>query len=417
MKRILGYIAVTALVLGACAKQANDLAVDEATAVKMKHVVFGAEIVNVDATKATIDDAAKFSWENGDKVAVYATDGNFYEFTVGGAGKAASISGDIPATAQVTTVAVYPYSAAKDANTITLPSEYSYEDSKNRVAFPMVAKFEEGFEGTLQFKHITAGLEVPFTKIPSIAEHFVVTTDIDCAGDLDITTGKIVANGSKTIKVPTGPWGSDHFFVPIPAGEVNLDVALNTGAPNPVTVITQSHKTKTTSFTANKIKRMGTIAIPDIPYDPTGYGEGAIVFVTYNEDGSVSIYNPATGAYVGHEGDPEVNPADYAVSITTNSEGKHIISRTNAQGVTEYMYVGDNQNMQPLAWTTDANQAGTFAKTTIGGSEAYTIASMDNHGHTYYVILDSRTNTLVLGQTHAAEGSSHAVIIYVNYPD
>jgi len=321
MKRILGYIAVTALVLGACAKQANDLAVDEAPAVKMKHVVFGAEIVNVDATKATIDDAAKFSWENGDKVAVYATDGKFYEFTVGGAGKAASISGDIPATAQVTTVAIYPFSAAKDANTITLPSEYSYEDSKNRVAFPMVAKFEEGFEGTLQFKHITAGLEVPFTKIPSIAEHFVVTTDIDCAGDLDITTGKIVANGSKTIKVPTGPWGSDHFFVPIPAGEVNLDVALNTGAPNPVQVITQSYKTKMTSFTANKIKRMGTIAIPDIPYDPTGYGEGAIVFVTYNTDGSVSIYNPATGAYVGNEGDSEVNPADYAVSSRRIARG------------------------------------------------------------------------------------------------
>lgn len=414
MKKIFGYIAVAALVIGACSKPANDLTAEENEIVKMKHVVFGAEIISDDATRATIDDAAKFSWESGDKVAVLATDGQFYDFTVDGTGLSASISGSIPETANVTTIAVYPASCKKNAMTITLPSTYSYDDSHKRFFYPMVAEFEEGYEGTLRFRHVTAGMEVSFTKIPSVAVNYVVKTDVPCAGDLNITTGKI-STGSNTIKVPTGLLGGDHFFVPMPVGAVALQVYLETGAPNQVKTITESKKTANTTFTANIIKRFSTINIPNIPFDPDGYGEGAVVFVTYNGEGeAVSIYDPATGEYVGQEGDPNINPAEYAISVISTEDGKTIISREAEQG-TEYLTVDGNKNGAEFLWVSNIENAAAFDKAELNGEEIYTIATMSNQGHEFYLVVVD--NVIVAGQKNFASGSPHAHIIYVNYPD
>ncbi|MBQ5985410.1 MAG: hypothetical protein IJL56_10620 [Bacteroidales bacterium] len=414
MKKIFGYIAIAALLVGACSKPANDLTAEENEIVKMKHVVFGAEIISDDATRATIDDAAKFSWESGDKVAVLATDGQFYDFTVDGTGLSASISGSIPETENVTTIAVYPASCKKNATTITLPSTYSYDDSHKRFFYPMVAEFEEGYEGTLRFRHVTAGLEVSFTKIPSVAVNYVVKTDVPCAGDLDITTGKI-STGSNTIKVPTGLLGGDHFFVPMPVGAVALQVYLETGAPNQVKPITESKKTANTTFAANKIKRFSTINIPNIPFDPDGYGEGAVVFVTYNGEGEpLSIYNPETGEYVGREGDPNLNPADYAIGVETQN-GKTRIYRMNGD-TREYLYTDENKNGADFDWTTDANLAADFDKTTLNEEEIYTVSyKKGGTGHTFYLVVVD--NKIVSGQSNWASGSPHAHIIYVNYPD
>lgn len=416
MKKLFGYIAVAALVLSACSKPANDLTAEENEIVRMKHVVFGAEIVGDDVTRATIDDAAKFSWESGDKVAVYATDGNFHEFTVTGTGLVASIEGDILETAEVTTLAVYPYSAAKDVNTITLPSEYSYDDSKNRRFFPMVAKFDEGYEGTLHFEHVTAGLEISFTKIPSVATHFVVTTDAPCAGELNINTGVITNNASTTIKVPTNDEGSDRFFVPIPAGTFNLNVALNTGAPNTVKVITESEKEKSTTFTANKIKRFGTINIPNIPYDPIGYGEGAVVFVTGNDP--LSIYKPEDGSLAGQEG--QVDPSQYAVNVMTVN-GNQVFVRDN-NGTTEYLTSDGNSNGGEFQWTTtlgNALQCELHAHMT--GEEVdyyyYFAQTANNPGHRFVIIIDSTGKIVFQKKEDSVNEDNHVNIIYVNYPD
>ena len=141
---------VIALALVGCSKDS----IEETSgvgAIKMKTVTISSGIEGI--TRASVDSqTVAFAWQSGDLISVLATDGNFYDFIIndGEAGKKeAEFTGNIPETANVTTVATYPRIVANgsESNTVldgstlnyNLPATWTYAKDVSNV--PMVAAF------------------------------------------------------------------------------------------------------------------------------------------------------------------------------------------------------------------------------------------------------------------------------------
>lgn len=211
---------------------------DEVIEVPMKTVSIAAGM-STDETKASIDSqTGAFSWQDGDKISVLATDGKFYDFILSeGIGeKTASFEGSIPENANITTIATYPRIAgngtentALSGNTLDffLPESLTYIPESSNV--PMVATFEEGAEH-MSFKQIGGVMRFPVNNLPKEAT-FIVTmhdktitgqfpVDIDNLGESCMTAG--TEQSTLTISYSSDVNGaSAEFNVPVPTGVYN----------------------------------------------------------------------------------------------------------------------------------------------------------------------------------------------------
>ena len=205
---------------------------------KMKTVSISAEMGGPDARASLDSETGAFTWQSGDLISVLATDGNFYDFILEGESgvKTAEFVGQIPETAEITTVATYPRIVANGtANTVyangtlnyVLPAEWTYAKDVSNV--PMVASFEEGAEH-MSFKQVGGVMRFPVKNLPSEATFVVKMKGKTITGEfpVDITrlgTSSLVAGESDSelsIKYSSETDGaSAEFNVPVPVGVYN----------------------------------------------------------------------------------------------------------------------------------------------------------------------------------------------------
>lgn len=237
MKRItLTFLALACCLFGC--QQAELIDPNDNGAVQMKTVTISAGIDNTD-TKASLDSkTGAFTWQSGDMISVLATDGNFYDFILEGefGAKKAEFVGNIPASANVTTVATYPRIVADGtANTVltgntlnyVLPATWKYAKDVSNV--PMVATFGEGAD-YMSFKQVGGVMRFPVRNLPREAQFVVRMNDKTITGQFPVD---ITALGETCMAAGTAAselvinYTSDvdgayaEFNVPVPTGVYN----------------------------------------------------------------------------------------------------------------------------------------------------------------------------------------------------
>lgn len=237
MKRLkLAFLAFAGILFGC--QQAELVDPNEMGNQNMKTVTISADM-NVNETKASIDsESGAVTWQSGDVISVLATDGKFYDFILkeGIGAEIAEFAGNIPETANVTTVATYPRILASGSentiltgNTLTyvLPTEWNYAPEVSNV--PMVATFGEGADH-MSFKQVGGVMRFPVKNLPKEAKFVVTMNDKTITGQfpVDITAlGEAVMTAGSAASVLTINYssevdgGSAEFNVPVPAGVYN----------------------------------------------------------------------------------------------------------------------------------------------------------------------------------------------------
>ena len=205
---------------------------------KLKTVSISAEMGGTDSRASLDSETGDFTWQSGDLISVLATDGKFYDFILEGESgvKTAEFVGQIPETAEITTVATYPRIVVNGtANTVysngylkyVLPSEWTYAKDVSNV--PMVASFEEGAEH-MSFKQVGGVMRFPVANLPAEATFVVKMKGKTITGEfpVDITqlgTSSMAAGDADSelaIKYSSDSDGaSAEFNVPVPVGVYN----------------------------------------------------------------------------------------------------------------------------------------------------------------------------------------------------
>lgn len=178
--------------------------------------------------RVSFSDDGLFSWSAGDRVAVL-TDAGIRTFTLeSGAGASeAAFSGDVSGVKEAV-CAVSPATALKDAATVVLPSEYTYE--KGRTNALMYASSVDLSKIT-SFRHLGGLLKIVYEKIPAGADALVLSAGARVTGEFAIRDGRIEAeSGSSRVTVRfTAGSAPDAFYIPVPTGSFTFSVALQQG--------------------------------------------------------------------------------------------------------------------------------------------------------------------------------------------
>jgi len=226
MRKNVFILAAAALLFAGCAKE-----VAEQIEVTPYNTTIGAVIDGID-TKAALADNGTFTWQEGDKIAVYTSKGVFKEFvlTDGAGTNKAHFSGTLAEGESVAEVAVYPavfdpeYVSASEIK-VTLPETYTYEGENTRV--PMIAQLDKS--GLLSFRQNGGVIKFPVTGIPEGASKLVIQADQDLAGTYTTAPFKtsqykpIAGEGSSSIVTINFTRTGDamNFYLPVPVAEYN----------------------------------------------------------------------------------------------------------------------------------------------------------------------------------------------------
>ena len=153
-------------------------------------------------TKALISDEGDFSWEPGDQVAVLdALSGDLCTFTSETGDGKFTFTGE-PERTYNFTKAWYPASMAKVADTITFPSEWSYDDLSRAHYFPMAATVTDG---RMPFYHLGGLIKLTINDVPKNATSLVFSSeDVALSGtfgitDLGLDDGRVDATGEPVV--------------------------------------------------------------------------------------------------------------------------------------------------------------------------------------------------------------------------
>lgn len=133
-------------------------------------------------TKTAYQDDKTFSWTAGDDIAVYCTDATlpsnngFYRFSTTESGPMAYFTGDIPETAEVGAVALYPYSSAhaykNGQYSFSVDGEKSYL-ARQSADIPMYGVASA--EGVFDFTHLAGAFKLSVDGIPAGVTQVKVT--------------------------------------------------------------------------------------------------------------------------------------------------------------------------------------------------------------------------------------------------
>ncbi len=208
----------------------------EETPVQVEPVTYSLQATGPSAeVKATIADDGKFSWSEGDEIAVFdSSEGHFVTFRCD--------SGDGIFTAEaapgaVFTTAYYPASIAMASNpgTIVLPTGYTQKEAEGGRIFPMKAEADGGH---LSFRHLASLLKITINDVPAEATSLAVSSDKALGGIFEIRKDDaekdaIIADdgdGNIVISLSNAAKTNLIAYVPVPTGTYNYAVTLGNGS-------------------------------------------------------------------------------------------------------------------------------------------------------------------------------------------
>ena len=253
MKKHLIYVAALAMLAAACSNEDNmivDSPEDNVTG-DVKMITEPITAINSDSkstTRADVNDMAKFTWSESDKIAVHVSDGKYYtaELTSGEGTNDAEFTFECPEGKERDAFAVYPASivAAEATNygqdgevlDVTLPASYTLaEVSGTTTPCPMIATNEPG--SGWEFKQLCGLLRLTVKNIPASTSYLTIGFNgKKVSGDFSIAspvpgTSEIQTTTTETDDIITiTDLGTDL------AGEMVLNLPLPTGDYTDVTV-------------------------------------------------------------------------------------------------------------------------------------------------------------------------------------
>lgn len=240
-------LALAAILFAACAKEAAPETTEKPTVDPKEGLAPGTLVLKAGfeapvvtgapATKVNVSDAGSLSWKTGDEIAVWTSNGESGKFCTfslytGNGEQTATFTGTPDDGYSVSTLAVYPASAAKSYEggtlTVSYPDSYEYGDGTANVR--MAAYFSDVEDG-LTFKHLGGLIRFSISNIPSDVNCFRLTSDKPLSGDFAVTSAKEVVSsvaGADEVEISfeAGSVTDRQFAIPVPVGSYNLTAGL-----------------------------------------------------------------------------------------------------------------------------------------------------------------------------------------------
>ena len=260
MRKNVFILAAAALLFAGCAKEAA-----EQFETASYNTTISAVIDGVD-TKAALADDGTFTWQEGDKIAVYTSAKVFKEFTLtDGAGtNKAHFGGNLEAGETVTGPAVYPVALAPEYVSatevkVTLPETYTYAGAQTNV--PMTGTLSNS---VLAFKQVGGVVKFSVTGIPDDATKLVVTAKAASLTGTYSTknSAAIVATEAESSTVTinfTKTADAMDFYLPVPTGTFsNLGISVRKADD---AVISEKVASVNNEITRGKLLLMPAVAV------------------------------------------------------------------------------------------------------------------------------------------------------------
>ena len=260
MRKNVFILAAAALLFAGCAKEAA-----EKFETVSYNTTISAVIDGVD-TKAALADEGTFTWQEGDKIAVYTSAKVFKEFTLteGAGTNKAHFGGNLEAGETVTGPAVYPVALAPEYVSatevkVTLPDSYTYEGAQTNV--PMTGTLSNS---VLAFKQVGGVVKFSVTGIPDDATKLVVSAKAASLTGTYSTknSAAIVAKEAESSTVTinfTKTADAMDFYLPVPTGTFsNLGISVRKADD---TVISEKVASVNNEITRGKLLLMPAVAV------------------------------------------------------------------------------------------------------------------------------------------------------------
>ncbi|MBQ8241474.1 MAG: hypothetical protein IJZ38_11675 [Bacteroides sp.] len=270
MKKITGWYAVLATCVISLLTGCSDQECVESPAALGKVVLTGsAETKNV--SRSALSDKGVFSWLEGDKIDVYASDGQFHEFTLtDGAGSGVGdFSAELVEGTEVGGYAISPAGlspvVADGGLKVTLPSEYVGSGSQTHAL--MLAEVNSNL---VHFKNLGGLVKLTLNDIKNGCRIEVTSATHQLAGTMAISQdaeGNHVlkstesTSGNQITFTSTSTDGKQSFYLPLPTTDdkIKLNVKVYDAAENGVKKV---EKNATLAIKRKSLVIMPTLTIP-----------------------------------------------------------------------------------------------------------------------------------------------------------
>ena len=317
MKRKTGWYAAFAACMVSLLVGCSDQECLESGNLHKGKVVLTGSAETKHVSRSALSDTGVFSWLEGDKIDVYASDGNFYEFSlVDGAGtNKGDFSAELLEGTTVSEYAVSPVGLAPELDadgqlSLTLPVAYTWAGQQTHA--PMLAEFEGS---SLFFKNLGGLMKLSVANIKqgcrievSSATHQLAGTMVvseDADGNAVLMSVEADANKLITF-TSTSDEEKQAFYLPLPVteGNVKLNVKVYDAAENGVMKL---EKNATMAIARKQLVIMPTLTIPE--------KENAVV----KDAATTEALNKALENAVTEGSGAEGTPEEVIVTINSNS--------------------------------------------------------------------------------------------------
>ena len=222
-------------------------------------------VVDEGATKTAYQNDKTASWEAGDAISVYVTNGTDGQVATFTADESLTFEGTVPAGYTTIVAGAYPADAAHtfDASgvkTLHFPASYTLDEGTDAASIlPLAGTYADG---VMTFRHPAGALKFTIDNVPATAVRFRFTTfghkiNGNYALDAELEDTLTDAEKSVDINFPAAA-GTHTFYVPMPAGELYADsvIALYDADGK---LVFQKVASKEITVTKNVIKRIATV--------------------------------------------------------------------------------------------------------------------------------------------------------------
>lgn len=285
MMKIAFYLLAAILTLAACSKeQVATEPVEENPVAAGKTMTLKATLED---TRGEISSDGKFSWSNGDQIAVPFRNADndlvYILFTSNGSQEFTHVfsEGD-NYELEVGRNAYYPFSAVSATDQVSLDGS----------VIPLVAQV--GDNETLAFKHLSAFMDVTFTGLP-VAVSQIRVTGVH-AGPYTVNYNE--GNPSLT---PVGGTGTDHYSIPVSGeGSYHAAVSFAPGTYNSLTfsLLTTDGRVVYSKSTSRTLERKNYYRMPSLAYSaPTKFYVTTSSNSHYWDKTDVSLVQTGSSSY------------------------------------------------------------------------------------------------------------------------
>ncbi len=275
------WLAMAAMVIAACAKEVAPDTPETPQVDPQEELAPGTVVLKVgfeapetqdsSESKVAVSDLGELTWKTDDQIAVWTSNGasgKFCTFTLytGADEKSATFTGSPDEGYSVSTLAVYPASAAAsyDGETLTVTYPDTYEYGKGAQHVRMAAYFDNVEEG-LTFKHLGGLIRFSITNIPAGVNCFKLAADKPISGDFAVTADKEVVSASAEadeVEIAFDAGITEgQFAVPVPVGTYSFTAALYTKEGENYTLCKKSQRSTTQTFARKAYRQMSSYSV------------------------------------------------------------------------------------------------------------------------------------------------------------